>query len=194
MYWHIVASIIVALAVVFRLFYDWLHKSVCAKEEQPRKTNWIVRIFSWLLVATVLLQLIGFDFLPMNPNTTADTIVRTCGLFLIALAGVLANWARVNRRNTWSNPRESSIKIKDHFLATRGAYKFIRHPFYAACILGFVGIELSLASYLLLLIVPAYIIGAVSMIRDEEKLLEKEYGTQFFSYKAKSWKLLPFLY
>lgn len=192
-FYRFLALILVFTIMTVRWWCDWLYGSIRIKQEEY-KHSWLVFIGQVFFGGSFFLQAVGFNLLPMSINDPANTMVRIMGIFLIVLAGFVSIWARLARRSTWGNPCESPKNIKDHFLATNGPYRLIRHPFYASCIVGIAGIELSLASYFLFVIVPAYILAVIRMVECEEKQLRDKYDQKFLTYQERSWKLLPFIY
>lgn len=83
----------------------------------------------------------------------------------------------------------------DHVLITKGVYAVIRHPIYLAYFLLFSGLALVMQS-LYALILFAMVGGVVfsNHIRVEEKMMEQRFGGAFRDYRARTKKLIPFIY
>jgi protein-S-isoprenylcysteine O-methyltransferase Ste14 len=79
-------------------------------------------------------------------------------------------------------------------LASRGLYKFVRHPMYAGSLILMLGIPLALGSYWgLLLIIPGLLV-LVFRILDEEKLLSQELAG-YREYKQRvHFRLVPYVW
>lgn len=78
-------------------------------------------------------------------------------------------------------------------LATRGPYRAIRHPMYAAVLLAGLALVLDQPSVTR---VAAYAVLAVDLLLKlsyEERLLEREYP-EYGAYRARTKRLIPFLY
>lgn len=82
----------------------------------------------------------------------------------------------------------------EHHLITTGCYRWVRHPIYSGSLLAFAGFLLVFRSQLALIAVPAYLIGTLLRISDEEKLLADAFGEEFAQYRARTWRLFPFVY
>lgn len=83
----------------------------------------------------------------------------------------------------------------DHQLVDKGAYRVIRHPIYLSYLLLFSGFCLLTQSLLGLILLA--ISGAITFgnhIRVEEKLLEERFGSAYRDYRARTKKLIPFIY
>ncbi|MBX2982495.1 MAG: isoprenylcysteine carboxylmethyltransferase family protein [Flavobacteriales bacterium] len=84
---------------------------------------------------------------------------------------------------------------KDHHVVSDGPYRLVHHLSYTGALLAFVGLAISLHSWLeaLLLLVP---ITAAFMwrIHIEEQVLSKALGPAYTDYMARTKKLVPFLF
>lgn len=83
---------------------------------------------------------------------------------------------------------------KGHFLITGGCFRWVRHPIYTGSLLAFAGLFLVFRSRLVLLVLPLYLVGTLWRIADEERLLASAFGQEYERYRARSWRLLPFVY
>ena len=110
----------------------------------------------------------------------------------LTVAGLLfAVWGRVHLGRYWSG----IITLKEgHRLIRSGPYKFVRHPIYtgfltavlgsaltASTIEGFIGFAIMLVSYIV-------------KIHREEKVLSREFGGEYLSFKKEVPALIPFIY
>lgn len=82
----------------------------------------------------------------------------------------------------------------EHRLITTGCYRWIRHPIYSGSLLAFAGFLLVFRSQLALIAVPAYVIGTLMRIVDEERLFVETFGAEYEQYRARTWRLFPFVY
>lgn len=83
----------------------------------------------------------------------------------------------------------------DHQLITNGAYALIRHPVYLAYFLLFSGLAVLMQSlYALILFILAGSIVFSNHIRVEEAMMEQRFGSAFCDYRARTKKLIPFIY
>ena len=80
------------------------------------------------------------------------------------------------------------------FVASRGVYKFVRHPMYVGNVIMMVGIPLALGSYWGLLLVIPGVLVLVSRIVDEEKMLTQELrGYREYMQRVR-YRLLPYVW
>lgn len=82
----------------------------------------------------------------------------------------------------------------EHRLLTTGCYRWVRHPIYAGSLLAVAGFFLVFRSQLVVLFLPLYLIGTLWRIADEERLLSETFGQAYERYRARTWRLVPFLY
>ncbi|MGH7962918.1 MAG: methyltransferase family protein [Candidatus Binatia bacterium] len=83
---------------------------------------------------------------------------------------------------------------KDHFLMTGGCFRWVRHPIYTGSLLAFAGFFLVFRSQMILVALPLYLAGTLWRIADEEQLLAEAFGQEYERYRARTWRLLPFVY
>lgn len=79
-------------------------------------------------------------------------------------------------------------------VASRGVYKFVRHPMYVGNVIMMVGIPLALGSYWGLLFVIPGVLVLVSRILDEEKMLTQELGGYREYMQRVRYRLLPYVW
>jgi len=82
----------------------------------------------------------------------------------------------------------------EHHLITTGCYRWVRHPIYSGSLLAFVGFFLTFRSKIVLIAAPAYLIGTLLRIADEERLFAETFGAKYDQYRAQTWRLFPFIY
>ena len=129
-----------------------------------------------------------------NDWTTIEIPERFLVILLIVyVAGLLIRaWAVIHLGKSFSY----AVKPPDgNVLITTGPYRFVRHP-------GYLGL-------IILATLPGIIVGSVAgfaglvittitqtsiRIREEDRMLEKEFGAAFLTYKRKTHRLLPYLY
>ena len=65
---------------------------------------------------------------------------------------------------------------------TKGIYRYSRHPMYVTAFIFFLGVSISTASWVFLLITIIFMIGCIVFIELEEQLTLKEYGDTYRKY------------
>jgi len=116
---------------------------------------------------------------------------RWLGFSLLVLGGGLAFWSVIALGRLYS----ADVTIQqDHRLVTTGPYRYLRHPRYLGVLIATVGISLVFRSWLGLG-ASVLLLGVLLMrIKDEEALLQKEFGKEWTAYCRRSWRLFPFIY
>jgi len=80
-------------------------------------------------------------------------------------------------------------------LVTEGIFQYIRHPHYTSLIIIGFGLALFFYSLIALAIAALAIPIMIWSIKDEEKLLIKQYGEEYKKYMRKvPWRIIPKIY
>jgi protein-S-isoprenylcysteine O-methyltransferase Ste14 len=112
-------------------------------------------------------------------------------LTLEAAALALAGWALLTMRPTNMNVtpdvRAGSVLIG------HGPYRVIRHPMYAAILLGTLAIVLDAPTPLRWVIWAVLLIDLIVKLTYEEKLLAAHHP-EYVALQQKTWRLAPFIY
>ncbi|MCP1752029.1 methyltransferase family protein [Bradyrhizobium elkanii] len=188
-HWRLLIVTAIALTTSIRAFQD-PHRDSLRKKYQ----HWTTEYLCVILAFVALVQLVGLEILPMDLGPRASMIVRGSGVATAIFASIGMTWPWFLRKHSWGGPLTLPDDIPGHFLATSGPYRYVRHPVYASMILGFVAIELAVASCLVFVIAPLFTIHAIVVAKQEECDLEATYGDEFRAYKERSWRLVPFVY
>lgn len=78
-------------------------------------------------------------------------------------------------------------------IVTRGPYRYIRHPLYLANILQGIGYTLASGSLMVLVLAAYGIFSIIRSVASEESYLAKMFP-EYESYRAKTSRLIPFIY
>jgi len=147
------------------------------------------RIFSLSLGILLALQLLGLNIFPYQNST----FLQIVGFILTCIGIWISIQARIDLGNNWTHAAEYQIKEK-HQLITHGIYKYIRHPIYSGMFLSFIGSELIVGSYLVIATIIVLPIVAYLQGKKEEKILIKEFGSEYKTYMKHSKMLLPYIW
>lgn len=151
---------------------------------------------SLVRVAVVLIMYLGLVFLPYGDRREIATFATAeMGRWLgVALAGL--GYAMIYLSGVFLGRQYSAdVTIQeDHRLVTAGPYRVVRHPRYMGIISLSVGESLVFRS--LVGMFGSIIVLAILLfrIRDEEALMEAEFGDEWRAYCHRSWRLIPFLF
>lgn len=80
-----------------------------------------------------------------------------------------------------------SVTAQARHLVTRGLYSRIRHPIYIFGTMAFLFVVLALQGWPALFIWAIVILIQVLRVRREERVLADTFGTEYSSYRTKTW-------
>ena len=111
----------------------------------------------------------------------------------LAVAGVaFAVWARVVLGHNWSG---LVMAVREgHQLVQTGPYAVVRHPIYTGMLGAIVGAALTLGTLASWIAVASGLFGILLRIDVEERLMASEFGAAHADYRAKTRKLIPFIW
>ncbi len=157
-------------------------------EREDRSNRWVIAAFGVLGVLSA--------YLPAYTDRKEFWIfdgeaVRWLGVVLYALGGALRIWPVFVLGRRFSG----LVAIQPgHRLVTSGLYGVIRHPSYLGLIVLSVGWALAFRSGVGLLLVALTIVPVIGRIEAEERLLRSQFGAEYDAYRARTWRLIPWLY
>lgn len=131
-------------------------------------------------------------FGPMHiaANVSGQTLVAGAPAALLALAGLmLFVWSAAAMGANWSLVARTRGA---HELVERGPFRLMRHPIYVALFLLMLGTAKA-SGHLINLIgaVPLYVIGTLSRIAVEERLLRDAFGERYEDYARRVKRFVP---
>ena len=138
--------------------------------------------------------MLGFFAFLIRPSWMAWSAVtlpvwlRWTGVGLGALGGFLVVWTL---RTLGMNLTDTVVTRRAHTLVTGGPYRWVRHPFYVAALLMFLGNSLAAANgFLFAGGLIAFILLAARSRIEERKLLER-FGEPYRTYREHTGRFLP---
>ncbi|MDO8610700.1 MAG: isoprenylcysteine carboxylmethyltransferase family protein [bacterium] len=184
---------IIALIIFAALRIYWFteeHKSETLKPRTTKRT-----IFTYLgslpvlfTALLMLLQLLGLHIFPYSEDPGFQFI----GFSMIIVGCSMMYVARQELSSNWTHMYDYQIK-QNHTLITTGIYKFVRHPIYSGLLISFIGCELLVQSWLIILAWFAFIFIYVSSKR-EEKLLQFHFGKKYEEYIKSTKMFIPYIF
>ena len=140
-----------------------------------------------LVAAFVLPHLPPFafvNFAPINPLVTTVGLVVTLAGMAVFVAG------RQSLGRNWSQ----TVSAKEgHELVESGPYRYIRHPMYSGGIVAAIGCVLVAGGafvFLLVFLVPVFLSRVVA----EDRLMARQFPTEYPGYARRTKALIPFLW
>jgi protein-S-isoprenylcysteine O-methyltransferase Ste14 len=81
-----------------------------------------------------------------------------------------------------------------HKLETQGVYGLVRNPSYVGLLLSSLGWVLTFRSGVGVAMTASLLIPLIARIRAEERLLGEHFGSEYSAYRARTWRLVPWVY
>jgi protein-S-isoprenylcysteine O-methyltransferase Ste14 len=149
----------------------------------------------WVVAALSILGLLA-GFLPAYTDrldfwTFDGEAVRWLGFVLFAVGGAL----RVAPVFVLGRRFSGLVAIQpDHRLVTDGLYGLIRNPSYLGLLVNSLGWALAFRAGVGVALTLLMIVPLVARMRSEERLLADRFGSEYEAYRARTWRLIPYLY
>ncbi len=157
-------------------------------EREDRGNRWVLAVFGvlQLMVAYLPAYTDRINFWTIDGDT-----IRWIGVVLFAAGGVLRMWPVFVLGRRFSG----LVAIQpDHTLVTSGIYSVIRNPSYLGFIINTLGWGLAFRSGVGVILAVLHIPPIIARIRAEEAMLCMQFGAEFDSYCAHTYRLVPGVY
>lgn len=174
--------------IVFLLY--WIVSARGAKPVQERQS--LISEWSWrapLLLGAALLIFAPFPppdrvLVPASPQWHwTGAILTLCGL-------LVAIWARRTLGGNWS----SAVSLKHgHELIQSGPYRWVRNPIYTGLTLMFLGTALVVGRASSLLALALAIAAYWIKLKQEERVMQRQFPAAFAAYRRQVKALIPFV-
>jgi len=136
-------------------------------------------LLSIILELPVFLFSVAYGWLPINLSFPVSLVI---GLTFILLFLMLSFWSLK------ALPFEKRGKV----LVKEGPYHYIRHPsYFAKVFLLLPGLAFIFRIWLPIISIPILLIIWESVIMEEEKMLKKDFGSEFDQYCQKTGRFIP---
>jgi protein-S-isoprenylcysteine O-methyltransferase len=148
-------------------------------------TRLIVTAYVVAFVGPFVLNTSGFG------ETPTDSALAWIGVAI----GVVGLGIRIWSMRVLGGDYTRSLRTREtQTVVDRGPYRLVRHPGYLGSIAVWVGSRL--AVNWLIAVATAVLLGAVYVhrINAEERMLVDHFGDSYSSYKARTWRLVPFVW
>jgi len=153
-----------------------------ALDSDPTGPKWVM-----LLMAADLAVFLDYGHGHLIPRL-AQPVLQTIGLVLYLAVTVWQIWTDAYLARYFNKSEPSPVPMN------YGPYRYVRHPRYAAAILGKVAMALTLASILGWLLVVAWAVLLLRKIAVEEKHLRDRFGPRYDTYAETTARVIPGIY
>jgi protein-S-isoprenylcysteine O-methyltransferase Ste14 len=179
---------LVVVTLLLTLASSFTQGNLSSGEEEDRGNRWVLSVFvmvggldGWLSAYCDRVDLL----------TLGGDGVRWTGVALFAIGGVL----RVAPVFVLGRRFSGLVAIQnDHALVTDGLYRVIRNPSYLGLLIMLVGWALAFRSLCGLVLAAVFVPPLIARMRSEEALLAKRFGAEYETYRARTWRLIPYVY
>lgn len=157
-------------------------------EKEDRSNRWVLAAFS---VIGLMMSYFSAYTDRVGFWTLDGDAMRWMGVGLCAAGGVLRIVPVYVLRNRFSG----LVAIQPgHRLETRGIYRTVRNPSYLGLLISSLGWVLAFRSVVGVILTATLLVPLVARIRSEERLLREHFGSEYETYCARTWRLLPGVY
>jgi protein-S-isoprenylcysteine O-methyltransferase Ste14 len=123
-----------------------------------------------------------------NRFTPYDVRIVLVGVLLTWSGVAFAIWARYHLGKFWS----ATVALRQgHRLIRSGPYANIRHPIYTGMLTAVLGTALAVGRYRALIAFVVILAGFIAKSRQEEKLLDAQFGEAFEEHRRRTGFFLP---
>ena len=182
----LVALVLVTLALAAAALFT--RGNLSAGEREDRGNRWVLGAFA--LIGLML------GYAPALSDRLDLFVVggegtRWAGVLLYAFGGAL----RVAPAFALGARFSGLVAIQpDHELVTDGLYRHIRNPSYLGLLVSTLGWSLAFRSLIGILLTALLVVPLVARMKSEEALLGERFGAAYAAYRARSWRLVPWIY
>jgi protein-S-isoprenylcysteine O-methyltransferase Ste14 len=170
-------------------------QGIVIPERQDQKAKRITRQTVFLVAVEILgaalLVWLGYGDRRGLAALPGDGTLRGLGLGLAVLGGLVMFWSVLNLGRQYS--AEVTIQT-EHRLVTTGLYAAIRHPRYLGLLVLVLGSALVYRSWAGLAADLLLLAALLWRIRDEEAMLQREFGPAWEAYRRRTRRLLPWIW
>jgi len=180
------AVTVVTIALGFAALFSEGHIGTGVRED--RSNRWVIAALTALSVLDAYLPAYTdrIDFF-----TFGGEAVRWIGFLLYSIGGVL----RLAPVFVLGRRFSGLVAIQpEHHLVTGGLYGVIRHPSYLGLIIAVLGWGLVFRSGVGVIIAVLMLVVLIARIDAEERLLSETFGREYQAYRARTWRLVPYVY
>ena len=149
-----------------------------------------LKIFKLATLAVPVGVIVGFT--DVGHIHTEGNFLGAFG-FALMLVGISIRWVAIHTLGRFFT--RTVTVMDDHRIIRSGLYRHLRHPSYAGCLLGDLGLGMAYSNWLSIVIIFVPILAAsLYRIRVEEDALLENFGNEYFEYARSTKRLIPKVY
>jgi protein-S-isoprenylcysteine O-methyltransferase len=144
-----------------------------------------------VILVCIVLATVAANVLPQAHSDILDRLRPVGGA--VCVFGLVLRWYSIIHLGRFFTVNVAIAS--DHRVIDTGPYHFVRHPSYTGALLGFIGLGITYANWLsLILLVLPVLIAFMRRIRIEERALSQALGERYAQYMARTRRLIPGVY
>ena len=162
--------------------------NLSAGEREDRDNRWVLAAFTAIGLALGFAPALTdrLDLLAIDGEAT-----RWLGVVLSAVGGAL----RIAPVFALGERFSGLVAIQPgHELVTGGLYRHVRNPSYLGLLIGALGWSLAFRSLVGVALTALLLPPLIARMRAEEALLGEHFGAAYAAYRARTWRLVPWVY
>jgi protein-S-isoprenylcysteine O-methyltransferase Ste14 len=182
----LVALVLITLALTAWALFS--RGNLSSGEREDRKNRWVLGAFALIGLMLGYAPALSdrLDLFVVGGEAT-----RWTGLLLYAVGGVL----RIAPVFALGERFSGLVAIQPgHELVTDGLYRHVRNPSYLGLLISTLGWALAFRSIIGILLTALLVVPLVARMQAEEALLGERFGEVYAAYRARSWRLIPWVY
>jgi len=148
--------------------------------------------FIWVVIAISVSAGVFIGYYNFGRFAGDSVLFPVIGITLM-VCGIVMRWIAI-----FTLRRQFNVEVaitQDHRLVKEGIYRRLRHPAYAGSLLSFLGLGLTFANYIsILMIFTPICIVFLYRIHVEEQALIDNFGEEYLTYRDSSKRLIPYIY
>lgn len=182
----LVALVVVTLALTALAVFS--RGNLSSGEREDRKNRWVLGAFALIGLMLGYAPALSdrLDLFVVGGGAT-----RWAGVLLYAAGGAL----RIAPVFALGDRFSGLVAIQPHHeLVTNGLYRRIRNPSYLGLLISTLGWALAFRSIIGVLLTALLVVPLVARMHAEEELLGERFGQAYAAYRARTWRLIPWVY
>ncbi len=139
----------------------------------------------FILLALFLIVWISDSFFLRTSTFLSDVIPLYIRLVFLGLTLVTAAYLSMSGHDAVCRDQRSTKVVSS------GAFRYVRHPLYSACLLFYLGLAVCTASIFSLAFFVVIFVFYNYIASYEERLLDEKFGEEYKKYKRRTGKWVP---